>query len=93
METITKTVLDRKVEHLNRITNSPAEPYTRMDDGTLRANVGNYHLSSAYGGYSLHRMCNESGGAEDVLRCGHTNKRRLFDLIDTYIMGMEDAKR
>lgn len=91
MQRITEANLEAVVARINRITNSPATPYTRGDDGRNRANVGNYHLDSAYGGFSLHRMENEAGGARDVLRCGHVPKRDLWNLMHAYITGLDDS--
>ena len=56
MYRITRGMLDKKVEHLNKITGNPSAPWTRLENGKLRANIGNYHLSGAYGGWSLHQM-------------------------------------
>jgi hypothetical protein len=91
MERITRKQLDAAVEMLNRMTDSPAEPYTKIDEKWV-ANVGNFHISSAYGGYSLHRMCNEGGGVRDIFYCGHIPARQLFDLIHAYRRGIELAR-
>jgi hypothetical protein len=89
---ITRAFLDAKVATINSMTKSPAEPY-RTVDGKAVANVGNYHISSAYGGYSLHRMCNESGGVSDVFSCGHIPARQLAALMSAYIAGLYDATK
>lgn len=80
--------LEAIVARINRMTGSPMEPYTRGPRG-LVANVGNYHLSGAYGGYALHRMSNDGGGVSDVLRSGHVPKRELRDLMFAFIEGLE----
>lgn len=80
--------LEAIVARINRITGSPMEPYTRSSHGSV-ANIGNYHLSGAYGGYALHRMSNEAGGIIDALRSGHVSKRELRDLMFAYIAGIE----
>ena len=85
---ITKSNLKGAIELLNSITNSPSEPYTKVE-GKLVANVGNYHLSCAYGGYSLHRMVNESGGVSDVFSRGHMSARELYSLLHAYRRGFE----
>ena len=89
---ITRAFLDAKVNTINTMTNSPFVPY-RTVDGKAVANKGNYHISGAYGGYSLHRMCNESGGASDVFSIGHVSARELAGLMSAYIAGLYDAKR
>lgn len=85
---ITLANLEAVIARINRETNSPAEPYSKNDAGKLVANVGNYHLSRAYGGYCLHRMANESGGVNDVMSCGHTTARELYNLMFAYIAGI-----
>lgn len=86
---ITIKTLRLNAEMLNRMTGSPNEPYTQSDDGRHRANIGNYHISQAYGGYSLHRMCNESGGVSDIFNSGHVPARELHNLIWAYARGLE----
>lgn len=88
----TKRELEAVVERLNRITNSPLATYTKQDNGKFTANIGNYHLSGAYGGYALHRIANEAGGVQDVLRSGHVPKAELCRLMHAYIQGVENTK-
>jgi hypothetical protein len=87
MQRITETHLQAKIDRLNRVTGSPAEPYT---DG--KANVGNYHLSHAYGGVCLHRMHNSGGGVSSPLSTGHVSKRELAGLLSAFIAGIESTK-
>ncbi len=88
MTRITEANLQAVVDRINRITHSPLEQYTKV--GTeYQSNVGNYHLDHAYGGVSLCRMQNKSGGVEDVLRTGHTTKRELYDQLHAFIRGLE----
>lgn len=89
---ITIKHLEAKAATINSMTKSPSEPY-RTVDGKLTANVGNYHISRAYGGYCLHRMCNESGGVSDVFSCGHVSARELAGLMSAYMSGLYDATR
>lgn len=84
--------LEAIVDRINRMTGSPATSYTKNESGKYVANVGNYHLSEAYGGYALHRMHNESGGVEDVLRCGHVPKAELQRLLFAFICGIENKE-
>lgn len=88
---ITQANLEAVVARINRMTNSPDESYKRDEAGKLRAQVGNYHLSYAYGGVSLHRMVNESGGVHDVLRIGHVPKRELYNAMFSFIAGLDAA--
>lgn len=87
MERITIGTLKLKVDYLNRITGSPETSYTRKN-GQFKANPGNYHISGAYGGWSLERMHNEGGGVESIIS-GFRPKRELFELICAYVKGIE----
>jgi hypothetical protein len=89
---ITRAHIVAKAAIINRMTNSPAES-SRLVDGKYVSNVGNYHISGAYGGVCLHRMCNESGGVRDVFDCGHVPARKLADLMSAYIAGLNDATK
>lgn len=92
MNRITRSFLEAKAATINSMRGVPAEPY-RTVNGKAVANVGNYHISGAYGGYSLHRMCNESGGVSDVFSCGHIPARQLAALMSAYTAGLYDATR
>ena len=84
---ITTSHLRAKIERLNQLTNSPAD---YMTGG--KCNIGNYHLSGAYGGWALHRTVNESGGVHDVFGLGHIPARQLVDMISAYMAGYQDAR-
>ncbi len=86
MNRITEKQLQCVVDRLNRITKSPEKPYI---DG--KAQIGNYHLSHAYGGVCLHRMVNESGGVSSPLSTGHITKRELLNLMHAYISGLNEV--
>jgi hypothetical protein len=86
---VTNLQLEAVVERINRVTGADQSSYTRGADGKLRANIGNYHLSFAYGGVSLHRMMSDGGGVEDVFRCGHIPKRELLNRMHAFIDGLE----
>lgn len=90
---ITEKMLENLVSEINHLTGSPATPYTRDSNGNLRGNIGNYHLSHAYGGVNLHRMSNESGGINCPISHGYKTKRELFDLLHSFIRGIEINQR
>ena len=92
MNRITQRDLDGMVLRLNRLTNSPVEPW-RIEEGRNRANPLHYHIDSAYGGHKLARMCNDGGGVETVLHTGYVSKRELYDAIYTFIQGIEQGKQ
>ena len=87
MNRVTVTQLQAVIDRINRMTGSPAQPYRTGDDGRHYANVGNYHLSRAYGGYSLNRMVSDGGGVVSVFSCGHVPARALMSLMHAWISG------
>ena len=90
MQTITKKFLKAQVDRLNRETNNPSTPYVREGE-KFTAQIGNYHLSGAYGGYSLHRMETDGGGISDVFGSGHITKRDLSARISAMLCGIHAA--
>jgi len=88
---ITIKHLERKADLLNKITGSPAVPYTRTEGGELVACAGNYHISGAYGGYQLERMA-ASGGVSIPVNTGHVPARQCALVIDAYIAGINAAR-
>ena len=91
MNRITEKMLQAKVDYLNKITGNPDAPYAKTEAG-LKANIGNYHISGAYGGVCLHQMVNEGGGVRTPLQAGHVPKRELFDGLCAFIKGIEIGK-
>lgn len=88
MRTSIKT-LETLCEWINKATNSPLTPYTRTEDGKFRANIGNFHLSQAYGGVCLHRMHNDGGGVTCPLGNGHISKKELEAKMRAFLLGLE----
>ena len=89
---ITNARLEAIVTRINEMTGSPLVQYTRRKNGKLVAHVGNYHISGAYGGVSLHRMATDGGGISDVLSCGHITKRELADRMYAYMAALTAVK-
>ena len=95
MNRITIAFLEAQVLRLNRATGSPEQAYAASgpiapgSGNRYVAQIGNYHLSGAYGGYSLHRMENDGGGISDVFSCGHVSKRELSQRISSMLVGIE----
>jgi hypothetical protein len=88
MERITERHLEILCGSLNELTDNPVKPYVADDTGRMRAQIGNYHISHAYGGVCLHQMMNEGGGVNSPLSTGHIPKRELFGLMHAYLAGM-----
>ena len=93
MQRITRKFLEAQINTLNRMTGNPEEPYRRNEAGKSVANVGNYHLDGAYGGFALYRMVGESGGCSDIFSCGHVSARQLSDLIGAYMAGIYSVQK
>jgi hypothetical protein len=89
---ITRKTLEAIVARINTMTNSPLETYTKGADGKYKANVGNFHISGAYGGYALHRMVNIDGGVSDVFSVGHQPARQVADRLYAFISGLNFNK-
>lgn len=88
---ITRGMIQRQLDYLNSITNSPATPYGKDKDGRLIAHVGNFHLSRAYGGCCIHRMHNEGGGVSTPIPGvgGHIPMRECYDKLRAFIAGID----
>lgn len=92
MERITLAQLEGAVKRLNQVLNRPIEPYTRGEDGKYRANLGNIHLSGAYGGYQVQEMASDGGGVRS-LTPGYAPKREIYNRVQAMIAGANMAGR
>jgi hypothetical protein len=88
---ITIRDLNAVCERINRLTESPMASYAKSEEGKFIAQVGNYHISQEYGGYSLHRMYNEGGGVSTVFHTGHVPARELYEKMHSFIAGYDAA--
>ena len=88
MQRITISHLQAVCDRINRATGSPLRPYVKCDDGKHHPQLGCYHLSRAYGGYSLHRMGTDDGGVSDVFGCGHVPARDLANRMHAFLDGI-----
>ena len=93
MTRITDKDLEALCARLNRLMGTPAQPYVRPAGSDRHvAQIGNFHLSHAYGGVSLHQMHNDAGGVSCPLSGGHVPKRDLYERMHAYIRGIEDGR-
>jgi hypothetical protein len=94
MNRITKKLLVSRIDTINSILGMPKSPYTRYvsPNDKLTANIGNFHLSQAYGGYCVHRMCNEKGGVSTPIWAGHIPAREAYERICAFIAGLTFTK-
>ena len=88
---ITRRDLESVATLLNQMTDNPEAPYRKEGDRYV-ANVGNYHISGAYGGFALHQMANAGGGIRDVRRSGHGPARDLYERMHAYRYGLESGE-
>ena len=87
---ITNDQLENLCGIINRLTNSPQDPYSLGMDAKYHPNAGCYHLSGAYGGTGLIRMCEQGTGVTDVFNCGHVPKRELYHRMQAFILGLQN---
>ena len=87
MGRITDRDIKGVVNRINRITGSPMDYH---DENGIIA-IGHYGIDGAYGGVSLHRIVNTSGGCRDVFSSGHMPKRALYDLMHAWLKGFDAA--
>tara|TARA_R110000868_G_scaffold273607_2_gene532747 strand:+ start:142 stop:411 length:270 start_codon:yes stop_codon:yes gene_type:complete len=88
MERTTQKQLEFMCARINSAKKTPLAPYERID-GSLVGQIGNFHLSGAYGGVCLHQTMNEGGGVRDVFSCGHVTKRDLYNRMSAYLVACE----
>jgi hypothetical protein len=87
MNRITRKMLESRIEYINTVLGTPLTPYTKTDSG-LSANIGNLHLSQAYGGYCVHRMHNDAGGVSTPIWAGHIPARDAYERICAFVNGL-----
>lgn len=89
MDRITEKQLYARIKYLNELTGNPVDSY-KMVNSHYHAQIGNYHLDIAYGGYALNQMYNDNGGVTQVImRC---SKRELYNQINRLIDGIAIGK-
>ena len=88
MNRITEKYLQAVCDRINRAMGKSLQPY---ENGAWQA--GCFHISHAYGGVSLHQMCETGSGIRDVFRCGHVPKRELAERMHSFLDGIEFAQQ
>jgi len=86
---ITNRDIKASLDRLNKALGRATEPYTKLEDGTYRANIGNFHDYCAYGMVGLHEMSNNGGGVRSHGSLG--TKRELYERIHAMLDGIELA--
>jgi hypothetical protein len=86
---ITQKDLERMVLRINRALNRPETPYGKDENGRFKANLGNFHISSAYGGVALEEVQTDGGGVRRVSVGGYEPKRALYAWMIAFLSGIE----
>lgn len=89
MQRITDRDIKGALDRLNNVLGRSTEPYTKGEDGKYHANIGNFHVNSAYGMVGLHEMFNEGGGVRS--HGGLVTKRELYERIHAMLDGISLA--
>jgi hypothetical protein len=89
MYRITLQDIENGLSRLNHMAGTPQTPYTKNADGKFKANIGNYHLSQAYGGCCVHQMLSDGGGITTPITHGHVPKRECYETLHAFINGFE----
>jgi len=89
---ITNKDLEYLVNELNKVTGNAEHPYTYVE-GKYTANIGNYHISGAYGGVALEQIVTDGGGTKRISNQGYGTKRELYNFLQAYLSGIHTAKR
>ena len=88
MKRVTIKQIESQINYLNKITGNPEHPWKREGNHN-KAQIGNYHLSQAYGGVCLHQIVNTGGGVRTPLSPGHVPRRDLYNQLTAFIRGIE----
>ena len=86
MNRITNKDIKSALDRLNAALGRNPEPYSKREDGTHSANIGNFHEYSAYGMVGLHEMFNAGGGVKS--HGGLGTKRELYERIHSMLDGI-----
>ncbi len=82
---ITIKQIEAVIKWLNTELKRPVKPYENID-GKFKAQLGNFHMYSAYGKYGLHEMNNEQGGVKTIIHLG--TKKELLNSIHRLLDGI-----
>lgn len=81
---ITDKHLNGLIRRINTILGNAQEKYTEDEEtGRLKANIGTWYLTGAYGGVSVYCIVNEGGGVTTPLGGGYVTKRELYNKLSS----------
>lgn len=93
MQRIKEFDLINLVARINEQTGMPTDTYSKTTTSVFNANIGNYHLSFAYGGVALYQIQTTGGGCIDVFGVGHVSKRELHNRLKGMLLGLSLSKK
>ena len=76
---ITERDLEALAERINKAAGTPVTSHSKGEDGRFRANIGNYHISHAYG-----------GGCRCPIGSYHSPKRELYERMQAFLSGLSE---
>ncbi len=90
---ITDKHLKGIIQRINTLLGVSTEAYTKDEQtGKLKANIGTWYLTGAYGGVSVYEIVNIGGGVTTPLGGGYVTKRELYNKLSAFITGLEWSK-
>ncbi len=92
MQRITIKDLENGLKRLNHMTGNPLTPWAKDGSGKFTAQIGNFHLSQAYGGCQVHQMLSDGGGITCPITSGHVPRRECYETLHAFINGVEHVK-
>jgi len=92
MQRITNKDLERLAGRFNMEFDRLPKPYGN-NSGKPGANIGNFHISYAYGGACLHEITNSGGAVKCPIQQYHSPKRELYEKMHAFLDGVDYARR
>ena len=89
---ISKSMLQHKVDYINRITGNSERAWYTTSEGERLAKLGHYQLSQSMAGYNLEQIVTEGGGVTNPISLGSMSGRELYRALDGFIAGLEANK-
>tara|TARA_R110002126_G_scaffold24025_3_gene84147 strand:+ start:2224 stop:2487 length:264 start_codon:yes stop_codon:yes gene_type:complete len=87
MQRIKISDLENAATRLNELLDRPLKPWIDR-----KVQIGNFHISQAYGGCCVHEMVGPGGGIRTPIMHGHVSKRECYDALQAFIAGATLAK-
>ena len=85
METISKRMIELRIEWLNKALGCPLEPWTKTKTGCT-PNLGNFHIDHQLGGYRIEQDGNP------IFGCQRMTKRELVNQLEAILVAIKLAR-